>query len=723
MTHRLLYFSLAFHALAFTPAIYAVEPDIVFADFEGSDYGAWKAEGEAFGKGPAQGTLPSQMPVSGFAGKRLVNSFVGGDRTNGKLTSPKFRIERKYIGFLIGGGGFEGKTCMNLIVDGKPVRTATGPNTDPGGTEALAPSGWDVSEFAGKDAQIEIIDQATGGWGHINVDQIVQTDTKPKLPPKLTNLSRELTVAEQWLSFPVKNGAKMREVTVSSGGKVVRRLEMELADADPEWWAPLDVSEWKGQTLTIAAKRIPEDSRSLEQLRQSADYPGGDKLYSESLRPQFHFSARRGWLNDPNGMAYFNGQYHLFFQHSPFSWNGSLKHWGQAVSRDLVYWQELGDKIDPDDLGSIWSGSGVVDRKNTSGFGKDGKPPLVLMYTAAGPTFTQCLAYSIDGRAVTKYAGNPVLKQVTHGNRDPKIMWHEPTQRWVTVLYVELPGRKHTVHFFTSPNLREWTLASVTEGGTDPDHFLFECPDFFELPMDGDASKKKWVLAAANTEYAIGSFDGTKFTPETTKLPGQRGRGYYAPQTFSDEPKGRRIQIGWLLTATTGMPFNQSMSIPMELRLISTGDGPRLTYTPVKELEDLRGKSHNLGEVTVAEGQANPLSQITGELFELNAEFAPGDASEIAFNVRGVPVVFDAGKQELVVNGQRAPAPLRDGKQRLTIFADRTCLEVFASDGLTYLPMPINLKPEEKSLAVTVRGGTAKFSKLDVHELRSIWKK
>jgi sucrose-6-phosphate hydrolase SacC (GH32 family) len=192
---------------------------------------------------------------------------------------------------------------------------------------------------------------------------------------------------------------------------------------------------------------------------------------------------------------------------------------------------------------------------------------------------------------------------------------------------------------------------------------------------------------------------------------------------FSDEPKGRRIQIGWLLTATTGMPFNQSMSIPMELRLISTGDGPRLTYTPVKELEDLRAKSHNLGEVTVAEGQANPLAQITGELFELNAEFAPGDASEIAFNVRGVPVVFDARKQELIVNGQRAPAPLRDGKQRLTIFADRTCLEVFASDGLTYLPMPINLKPEEKSLAVTVRGGAAKFSKLDVHELRSIWKK
>jgi sucrose-6-phosphate hydrolase SacC (GH32 family) len=263
----------------------------------------------------------------------------------------------------------------------------------------------------------------------------------------------------------------------------------------------------------------------------------------------------------------------------------------------------------------------------------------------------------------------------------------------------------------------------VAEGGTDPDHFLFECPDFFEVPIGGDAKKKKWVLAAANTEYAIGSFDGTKFIPETAKLPGQRGRGYYAPQTFSDEPKGRRIQIGWLLTATKGMPFNQSMSIPMELGLVSTPDGPRLTYAPVKELEALRAKSHHVGGVTLAEGAPNPLEQIQGELFEIDAEFTPGEASEIALNVRGVPVVFNARKQELIVNGQSAPAPLRDAKQRLTIFVDRTCLEVFASDGLTYVPMPINLKPEDKSVGVAVRGGEAKFSRLDVHELRSIWKK
>jgi sucrose-6-phosphate hydrolase SacC (GH32 family) len=710
-------------ALTCSSPLRAAESDILFADFESKDYGSWKAEGAAFGAGPAQGTLPGQMAVSGFAGKRLVNSFVGGDRSTGKLVSPDFRVERKYMGFLIGAGGWEAKTCMNLVVDGKVARTATGPNTNPGGTEALIPSGWDVSDLVGKIAHVEIIDNATEGWGHINVDHILLTDTKPRIAPKLTTLTREVPVTQRWLSFPVKGAGKMREVTVSAGGKIVRRLEMELADAAPDWWAPLDVSEWRGQTLVITAKQLPEDSRALERLRQSDGYPEGESLYTEALRPRFHFSARRGWLNDPNGMAFFNGEYHLFFQHSPFSWNGSLKHWGQAVSRDLVHWEELGDVIDPDELGSIWSGSGVVDWKNTSGFSSAGKPPLVLVYTAAGPKFTQCLAYSIDGRKIIKYERNPVVKEVTHGNRDPKVIWHDPTQRWVKVLYVELPGRKHTVHFFTSPNLREWTLASVLEGGIDRDNYLFECPDFFELPIDGDETRKKWVISGANTEYAIGTFDGTKFTPETSKLPGHRGRGYYAPQTFSDEPKGRRIQIGWLHTATTGMPFNQSMSLPLELRLASTADGPRLVYSPAQELDGLRAKSHNVGPVTLQEGQGNPLAQIDAELVEIDAEFEARGAGEITLKVRGVPVVFDASKQELSVNGHRAPAPFVAGKQRMRIFVDRTCVEVFASNGLAYVPIPLNLDAQNRSLEMAGREGSVKFTRLDVHELKSIWPK
>src|SRR5579863_8859899 len=169
--------------------------DIVLADFEGKDYGDWKTTGDAFGAGPAQGTLPGQMPVTGFQGHGLVNSFLGGDASTGTLTSPAFTISRPYITFLIGGGGFAGKTCMNLLIDGKVVRTATGPNTQPGGSEQLAPAAWDVSEFTGKQAVIEIIDNATGGWGQINVDQIVLTDKKPATT--IRNASREILLTMQ----------------------------------------------------------------------------------------------------------------------------------------------------------------------------------------------------------------------------------------------------------------------------------------------------------------------------------------------------------------------------------------------------------------------------------------------------------------------------------------------------------------------------------------------
>ena len=314
------------------------------------------------------------------------------------------------------------------------------------------------------------------------------------------------------------------------------------------------------------------------------------------------------------------------------------------------------------------------------------------------------------------------MKQITGGNRDPKVIWHEPTKRWVMTLYVET-NKIHTIHFFTSPNLRDWTLASVTPGDPDGKRFLFECPDFFELPVDGNAENKKWVLTAADSQYAIGTFDGTKFTPEQTRLPGHRGRGFYAAQTFSDIPArdGRRIQIGWFQTPTPGMPFNQSMTIPLELKLTATPEGPRMTFTPVKELASLRAKSHDMKPQTLRPDAANPLANVKAELIELRAEFEPGDAAEVVFTVRGATIGFDAKKQELVVNVHRAPAPLRNGKQRLTIFCDRTGLEVFASDGLTYVPMPFIPKADDLALAVQPKGGSAKISALQVHELKSAW--
>lgn len=699
-------------AMLVAPVAHAAD-DLLIADFEGETYGAWKATGEAFGPGPARGTLPGQMPVDGYKGKGLVNSFYKGDGTTGTLTSPEFTIERKYIAFLIGGGKDSEKTCMNLLVGGKVVRTATGPNDNSGGSETLAPDSWDVSEFAGKAAVLQIVDQATGGWGHINVDHIVLTDRKPM--GLLTNAKREFTVEKRYLNLPIKNGAPKRVVSTIVEGRVVVRNDIELANGEPDWWAPMEVSEWKGKTVTLQVDKLPDDSTALSRIEPSDSIRGAENLYRESLRGQFHFSPRRGWINDPNGLVFFNGEYHLFFQHNPYGWGWGNMHWGHAVSRDLIHWTELGDALAPDEMGPMFSGSAVVDWDNTSGFGKPGHPPLVLLYTAAGNPTVQCLAYSLDGRKFTKYSGNPIVKQITGGNRDPKVIWHAPTKKWVMTLYVEV-NKVHTIYFLTSPNLKDWTVTSKTDG-------FYECPDFFELPVDGDAAKSKWVLTGASSEYMVGRFDGEKFTAETAKLPGHRGRGFYAAQTFSDIPAkdGRRIQIGWWQTETRGMPFNQAMTLPLELKLTQTAQGPRLTWTPVKELEVLRAKTHGGVEVSVQSDGANPLAAIKAELVELRAEFEPGTASEVTFTVRGVPIVYDVAKQEIVVNKHRAPAPLREGKVRLTIYCDRTGLEVFASDGLTYVPMPVLPKADDLGVGVQVTGGTAKFASLRVHELRSAW--
>ena len=694
---------------------------IVIADFEGADYGAWKTTGAAFGSGPARGTLPRQGKVEGFEGKGLVNSYLGGDAGIGTLTSPEFKIERRFITFLIGGGKDPERTALHLLVAGKVVRRATGPNDKPGGSEALAPGSWDVAEFLGQTAAIRIVDEAKGGWGHINVDHLVQTDQLPA--PLLVDAKRDFSITRRYLYLPIKTGAPKRKVTLLVDGRAEVRNDIELADSAPDWWAPMDASAWRGKTVTLSVDRLPADSAALSAITQDETLQDAASLYREPLRGQFHFSSQRGWINDPNGLVFFRGEYHLFYQHNPYGWNWGNMHWGHAVSPDLVHWRELGDVLAPDAFGPMYSGSAVVDWNNTSGFGRDGQPPLVLFYTAAGNPTTQCLAYSLDGRSFTKFSGNPILPQITRGNRDPKVFWHQPTKKWVMVLYVASPEKQHTVQFFTSPNLREWTLGSVTVGGPTTQKFLYECPDFFELPVDGDRSRRKWVLTAANSVYAIGSFDGATFTPEHIELPGHRGRGFYAAQTFSDLPStdGRRIQIGWFQTPTPGMSFNQSMTIPLELNLASTPSGPRLTMNPARELVGLRTRTQRFDSTILRPDSANPLAALRAELVELRADFDAGESSEVTFTVRGVKISYGTRTQEITVNDLRAPAPLRAGRQRLTIYCDRTGLEIFASDGLTYLPFPFTPRPDDLALNVACLSGQVNFRTLEVHELKSIW--
>lgn len=673
----------------------AGDGDILLADFEAADYGAWKVTGTAFGPGPARGTLPNQMPVSGYLGKGLVNSFFGGDTSTGSLTSPPFKVERKYINFLIGGGKYDGRTCINLLVAGKVVRTATGPNDRPGGSERLDWHTWDVSEFAGKQAVIEIVDNETGGWGHINIDHIVQSDRR-KMPGPIR---RTLVVERRYLHLPVKAGAPMRRMRFLVDGKTVREFDIELAEDKADFAVYSDVAPFKGKQLFIETT-LPDGSAALNHIVAADELPAAGSLYKEKLRPQFHFTACRGWLNDPNGLVYCNGEYHLFFQHNPYGCKWGNMHWGHAVSKDLVHWQELGEALYPRQYGD-WCFSG------SAWYG--GPNQLLLAFTSTGRG--ECIAMSTDfGRTWTEQPGNPVVK---HQGRDPRLLWHAPSQRWVMAVYDEEKGR--TIAFHTSADLKEWRLESrIGE--------FFECPDLFELPIDGDAKKSKWVLSGADGRYVLGHFDGKTFTAEPGRHQLWHGP-FYAAQTFSNALGGRRIQIGWAQIDFPGMPFNQQMTIPVELRLRSTADGVRMFAQPVAEV----AKLHRRHEAIVGDSwqtiiAGKPLATgVEGELLDIRATLRPSAAARCGMVARGIPIVYDAKKKNLSCGKVTAPVALEDGAVRLRVLVDRGSIEVFANDGLVALVAGVLPRPEDVSVTFFADGGNADVRKAHVAVLGSAW--
>ncbi len=692
--------------------------DLLIADFERRDYGAWKATGEAFGTGPARGTLPNQMDVSGFLGTGLVNSYVGGDKTTGTLTSPPFTIQRNYLNFLVGGGMHPGKTCMNLLLDGKTVRTVTGPNDRPGGSEALDWHAWDVSPFKGKTVVLQIMDRATGGWGHINIDHIYQSDTKVEVPGPKT---RTFTLRSAYLNLPVKNGATKRTVTLSLAGKKVREFVIELADVEVDFWVYLDVRRFRDKKADLTIDTYsPTRTRGFDAVFQADTFPGQDRLYKERLRPQFHFSSRRGWNNDPNGMVYFDGEYHLFWQHNPFGRNWGNMTWGHAVSTDMLHWKELGDAIHPDHLGTIFSGSAVVDTHNTTGFQAGDVPPIVCIYTSAGGTnpwskgqpFTQSLAYSTDrGRTWKVYEGNPVQKHINGSNRDPKVIWYEPLKQWVIVLYLD----GHRMGFFTSEDLKSWKLNSELK-------CFHECPELFELPLDGKSTNKKWILYGASGHYHVGSFDGTTFTPDGTAIRFHYGNCFYASQTFNNIPEedGRRIQIAWGQVTIPDMPFNQMMDFPVELTLKTTEDGPRMFARPIREITTLHGKHESWKNVTLEPGK-NILSKVKGELFHLVADIALGDAREVGFDVRGTRIVYNVTAKQLSCQDRKAPLAPLGGIIKLEVLVDKASVEIFANDGRIYMPMRAIHPSDNTSLGIFSTGGNARIVALNCFEMQSAW--
>ena len=682
-------------------------PDILVADFEGPAYGEWKATGEAFGSAPAQGTLPGQMAVSGYLGKGLVNSYFHGDDTMGTLTSPLFRIDRPHINFLIGGGGYAGETCVNLIVAGKPVRTAIGPNREPGGSEKLRWHTWDVRDLQGARASIEIVDKRTGGWGHINVDQIVQSDEAKQPRPA----HRELAVAHHYLHLPVRTGAPKVRAKLSVDGKTLREFEIELAEGKPDFWVFTDMEAYRGKTLGIDIDELEPGSRGLDAITQSGNIPDAAHVYQEADRPQFHFTSRRGWHNDPNGLVYQAGAYHLFYQHNPYGWNWGNMHWGHAISPDLVHWKELPTALYPrkfDDW--CFSGSAIVDEHNTSGFQEGSQPPIVAAFTSTGRG--ECIVFSNDrGKTWKEYSENPVVK---HAGRDPRLLWYKPGKHWVMAVYDETAGRRG-IAIHTSPDLRHWTYQSKIDG-------FFECPDLFELPIEGQKGKSRWVLYAADGKYMLGDFDGRSFHPTSGKDKLQLWYGnFYAAQTFSNTPDGRRIQIGWANGVTfPEMPFNQQMTIPVELTL-SVVDGLRLYARPAEELGSLRTSRFEREKTSLAPGD-DPLRAGKGDLFDITLIFKPVKSSSLVLDLLGTPLVYDADKEELVCKNVRAPLqPHKEGWVWLRVLRDRGSIEVFGNFGRVAMSVAALADHGNQSIHLSARGGPIELRRVAVDTLRSAW--
>lgn len=440
--------------------------------------------------------------------------------------------------------------------------------------------------------------------------------------------------------------------------------------------------------------------------------PAPADLYQEKLRPQFHFTARQwtvrklnpgqreeGWLNDPNGLIYLDGEYHLFAQR----WN---RCWIHAVSRDLLHWTELRPAFWEEHYGSgVQSGGSVFDRENASGLSPDPKtPPLVAFWTRADNRST-CISYSLDkGRTWAMYRNNPIL---VHPERDPKVFWYEPGKRWVMVLYGD-----GTYHIFTSTNLLQWTQQKESI----PDSF--ECPDLFQLPVDGDRRQNKWVLVRGNGKYSIGKFDGAKFTPETEQLPCDMGPNFYATQSWGDIPgqEGRRIQIAWMRDGKyPDMPFNQQMTFPCDLTLRRLGGSFRIFRKPAREIEQLHRQEHEWRNLSLAAGASQRLD-VAGDLFHILAEVAVPRGASLSFRIRGTRVTVTDSS----VACDSRPAAVAAGVRTVEILVDRTSIETFVNDGEASLSACF--LPADDRIALECAGGPVKVSSLKAFELESIWK-
>lgn len=519
-------------------------------------------------------------------------------------------------------------------------------------------------------------------------------------------------ITKKYLNLPVSRQTEQKKMTLEVDGLPVRSFVIRLADEKSDYWVFCDVSSWIGKTVRVSYE---SHSAGLAKIYQDDAIAGQDSLYKESNRPQFHFTTRRGWINDPNGLVYYEGEYHLFYQHNPYESEWQNMHWGHAVSRDLIHWEELPDALHPDELGTIFSGSAVIDYDNTAGFNKKGIPAMIAAYTVDNPEKqVQCIAYSLDkGRTFTKYSDNPLIDSKAKWNskdtRDPKVFWYAPGKHWVMVLN-ERDG--HSI--YNSYDCKYWEYKSHITG-------FWECPELFELPVDGNKKHAKWVMYGASGTYMLGSFDGQTFTPESGKYYYCTG-SMYAAQTFSNIPAsdGRRIQIGWGRISHDGMPFNGMMLLPNELTLRNTSKGIRLFSVPVKETEQLFQSLGNWS--SLGSDEANRLLKDFSktDCLRIKTTIKLSHATSAGLNLDGQSLV-DYDMNSNLINGVfYSPDDCTSMELTADIYIDRTSIEVFIDDGAySYSMKRVPYAGNREGLHFW--GNNIEIKRLDVFSVESIW--
>lgn len=505
----------------------------------------------------------------------------------------------------------------------------------------------------------------------------------------------------------------------------------------------------------------------------------------EPFRPQLSYSPQRNWMNDPNGMVYHDGEYHLFYQYNPHGIAWGDMSWGHAVSRDLLHWTELAPAltVKKDKQGQIsemfFSGSAVVDGANTSGLGEPGRPAMVALYTSVYPqalvlangrairagTQAQSLVYSLDrGRSWREHPDNPVLAlppaayaDEYRDFRDPKLFWYAPEQKWVMLLV--LPN-VHKALFYSSRDLQRWEWMSEF-GPAQAVGGIWECPDLFELPVDGDPARRKWVLimslnpggpaGGSGTQYFVGDFDGKRFIQDPPAAGGDPvqwldyGADFYAAVSYSGVPDGRRILVGWMNNWLYGQqvptaPWRSAQSVPRELSLRTIGGRVRLVQQPIAEFARQRGALlHQAAHATIVPG-AHPLPVPAAEALELELRLLPTRAGGAGLRLRSdageqADIGYDAASGLLYVdrngagrhgfhagfaNRQTAPASVPDEGLRLRVLIDRASVTVFGGAGEVVLTSQLFADPATRTLSLFAHGAPAEIRDLTVWRLKSV---